>query len=83
MIQLHYFRSSSSSETSTSTATSETTSTKPEPEPFDPQRLLERLRDDFRFPRNGTLERAYHRLTCAPQPFLQRISLSGEIFVVN
>jgi hypothetical protein len=48
--------------------------------PFDPQALLERLRSEDKYKSNATWEQDYHLLSCAAQPFLQRLSMSGEIF---
>jgi mannosidase alpha-like ER degradation enhancer 2 len=48
--------------------------------PFDPQALLERLRSEGRYKSNATWEQDYYLLSCAAQPFLQRLSMSGEIF---
>ncbi|KDR16453.1 ER degradation-enhancing alpha-mannosidase-like 2, partial [Zootermopsis nevadensis] len=47
---------------------------------FDPQALLERLHSESKYKSNGTWEQDYHLLSCAAQPFLQRLSMSGEIF---
>ncbi|XP_047113344.1 ER degradation-enhancing alpha-mannosidase-like protein 2 [Schistocerca piceifrons] len=47
---------------------------------FDPQILLERLRSEINYPRNISWESDYEVLSCLAQPFVQRISMSGEIF---
>jgi hypothetical protein len=47
---------------------------------FNPQALLERLRSEAKYKNNATWEQDYHLLSCAAQPFLQRLSMSGEIF---
>ncbi|KAJ9583592.1 hypothetical protein L9F63_022065, partial [Diploptera punctata] len=47
---------------------------------FDPQALLERLRSEAKYKKNTTWEHDYQLLSCAAQPFLQRLSMSGEIF---
>lgn len=47
---------------------------------FDPQALLERLRSESKYKKNVTWEQDYQLLSCAAQPFLQRLSMSGEIF---
>lgn len=47
---------------------------------FDPQILLERLRSEIKYPRNISWESDYEVLSCVAQPFVQRISMSGEIF---
>jgi mannosidase alpha-like ER degradation enhancer 2 len=47
---------------------------------FDPQALLERLRSEAKYKLNSTWEQDYQLLSCAAQPFLQRLSMSGEIF---
>lgn len=47
---------------------------------FDPQALLERLRSEVKYKVNSTWEKDYQLLSCAAQPFLQRLSMSGEIF---
>ncbi|XP_069684758.1 ER degradation-enhancing alpha-mannosidase-like protein 2 isoform X2 [Periplaneta americana] len=47
---------------------------------FDPQSLLERLRTEAKYKSNASWEQDYQLLSCAAQPFLQRLSMSGEIF---
>ncbi|PNF23714.1 ER degradation-enhancing alpha-mannosidase-like protein 2 [Cryptotermes secundus] len=47
---------------------------------FDPQSLLERIRSEAKYKNNATWEQDYQLLSCAAQPFLQRLSMSGEIF---
>jgi mannosidase alpha-like ER degradation enhancer 2 len=53
---------------------------KPPKPQFDPQALLERLRSEAKYNVNSTWEEDYQLLSCAAQPFLQRLSISGEIF---
>jgi mannosidase alpha-like ER degradation enhancer 2 len=48
--------------------------------PFEPQALLERLRSEAKYKTNATWQQDYQLLSCAAQPFLQRLSMSGEIF---
>lgn len=50
---------------------------------FDPQQLLERIRTGPGYKRNVTWSESYELLSCSPQPFLTRISLSGEFFNSN
>ncbi|XP_075216530.1 ER degradation-enhancing alpha-mannosidase-like protein 2 [Lycorma delicatula] len=50
---------------------------------FDPQQLLERIRTGPGYKRNSTWLESYELLSCNPQPFLTRISLSGEFFYSN
>lgn len=45
---------------------------------FDPQELLERIRNTNRYPRNSSWENNYKLLSCKAQPFLQRLSILGE-----
>ncbi|XP_066992134.1 ER degradation-enhancing alpha-mannosidase-like protein 2 [Anabrus simplex] len=79
---------------STSDNSKSTEDEAPEPEPwlprmstsnarFDPQTLLERLRAESRYKRNISWELDYQLLSCPAQPFLQRLSMSGEIFGVS
>lgn len=56
--------------------------TLPKP-PFDPQVLIERLRLEARYRRNASWEQNFGMLSCEAQPFLQRLSMSGEIFGVS
>lgn len=49
---------------------------------FDHQLLLERLQSENRYKRNTTWEKDFSILSCNSQPFLQRLSMSGEIFGV-
>jgi mannosidase alpha-like ER degradation enhancer 2 len=53
---------------------------KPPKRQFDPQALLERLRSETKYKVNSMWEEDYQLLSCAAQPFLQRLSMSGEIF---
>lgn len=46
---------------------------------FDPQQLLERIRQN-QIPRNESLVERYELLTCKAQPYLQRISVMGEFY---
>ncbi|XP_022188395.2 uncharacterized protein LOC111047036 [Nilaparvata lugens] len=50
---------------------------------FDPQRLLERIRSSPGYNRNTSWLENYELLSCRPQPFYTRISLSGEFFNPN
>ncbi|RZF39799.1 hypothetical protein LSTR_LSTR000447 [Laodelphax striatellus] len=50
---------------------------------FDPQRLLERIRTGPGYKRNASWLDNYELLSCRPQPFYTRISLSGEFFNPN
>lgn len=48
---------------------------------FDSQEMLERIRkEQNKYPKNNTWEKNYSLLYCKKQPFLQRISLLGEVF---
>lgn len=47
---------------------------------FDPQLMLEKLRENNLYPTNTTAKEDFELLTCQSQPFLQRISIVGEIF---
>lgn len=47
---------------------------------FDPQVMLEKLRENNLYPTNVTAKEDFELLTCQSQPFLQRISIVGEIF---
>lgn len=49
------------------------------PKKFDPQQLLERIREN-QFPRNESWTERYELLTCKAQPYLQRISVMGEFY---
>lgn len=46
----------------------------------DPQQMLERIRTENRYPANSSWEVNYKLLSCKAQPFLQRISILGEVF---
>lgn len=46
---------------------------------FDPQQLLEKIREN-QFPRNESWTERYELLTCKAQPYLQRISVMGEFY---
>lgn len=48
--------------------------------PFNPQALLERIRNNPKYFRNSTWTTQYDLLTCMPQPYLNRIMLSGEFY---
>lgn len=48
--------------------------------PFDPQVLLERIRDSPKYYRNATWTTQYELLTCLPQPYHTRIMFSGEFY---
>lgn len=47
---------------------------------FEPQTLLENIRRGNLYPTNVTAKRNYQILSCQAQPFLQRISITGEFF---
>lgn len=47
---------------------------------FDPQQLLERIRTGPGYDRNISWSNKYDLLSCRPQPFLTRITLSGEFY---
>lgn len=49
------------------------------PKKFDPQQLLERIREN-QLPRNDSWMQKYEILTCKAQPYLQRISVMGEFY---
>ncbi|XP_022912582.2 ER degradation-enhancing alpha-mannosidase-like protein 2 [Onthophagus taurus] len=49
-------------------------------EKFDPQKMLERFRQDNKFPINSTWSERYEILSCNAQPFIQKMSLYGEFF---
>lgn len=46
----------------------------------DPQQMLERIRKEKKYLRNETWQQNYKVLSCKAQPFLQRISIMGELF---
>lgn len=46
---------------------------------FDPQTLLEKIRESG-FPRNESWTQRFELLTCKAQPYLQRISVIGEFY---
>lgn len=46
---------------------------------FDPQTLLEKIRENG-FPRNESWSQRYELLTCKAQPYMQRISVLGEFY---
>lgn len=48
--------------------------------PFNAQALLERIRNNPKYFRNSTWTTQYDLLTCMPQPYLNRIMLSGEFY---
>lgn len=48
--------------------------------PFDPQVLLERIRDSPKYYKNATWATQYDLLTCLPQPYHTRIMFSGEFY---
>lgn len=48
--------------------------------PFNAQALLERIRNNPKYFRNTTWSTQYDLLTCMPQPYLNRIMLSGEFY---
>lgn len=47
---------------------------------FDPQQMLERIRQENKYPRKESWQQNYKLLSCKAQPFLQRISIMGEFF---
>lgn len=47
---------------------------------FNPQQMLERIRQDKKYIKNDTWQYNYKLLSCKAQPFLQRISIMGEFF---
>lgn len=47
---------------------------------FDAQKMLERFRDDNKYPINSSWENNYEMLSCQAQPFMQKMSLYGEFF---
>lgn len=46
----------------------------------DPQQMLERIRTEKKYQVNSTWESNYRLLSCKAQPFLQRLSVLGEVF---
>lgn len=49
---------------------------------FDPQEMLERIRDEHKYFRNESWQGNFKLMSCKAQPFLQRISIMGEFFNV-
>lgn len=49
-------------------------------EKFDPQRMLERIRNERKYYRNESWQENFKMMNCKAQPFLQRISIMGEFF---
>lgn len=47
---------------------------------FNAQLLLERIRTNPKYQRNSTWASQYERLTCLPQPYFTRITMSGEFY---
>jgi mannosidase alpha-like ER degradation enhancer 2 len=47
---------------------------------FDPQMMLEKIRKNDLYPSNVTAKKDFQLLSCHSQPFLQRLSIIGEIF---
>lgn len=47
---------------------------------FNPQEMLERFRAENKYVRNETWENNYKLLYCQGQPFLQKLSILGEVF---
>lgn len=49
---------------------------------FEPQLLIEKIRQEEKYSRNTTWQTQYQLLRCQSQPFLTRITLNGEFYDV-
>ncbi|KAK6630642.1 ER degradation-enhancing alpha-mannosidase-like protein 2 [Polyplax serrata] len=47
---------------------------------FEPQLLIEKIRNEKKYPRNMTWETQYELLRCQAQPYVSRITLNGEFY---